>query len=122
MPNAHIQPESAHNIELVGHSDQGGRGDGIQVMVARGHAYVGTRVSRGINVTDVRDPRHPKPVNFVPTHPNSVSMHLQVAEDLLLHIQEADQRSSCRPRSTTAAPAGWTAAASAPAARTTPQA
>ncbi len=93
MPNADIVPESAHNIELVGHSDQGGRGDGIQVMVARGHAYVGTRVSRGINVTDVRDPRHPKPVNFVPTHPNSVSMHLQTAEDLLLHIQEADQRS-----------------------------
>ena len=92
MRNADIVPESAHNIELLGHSDQGGRGDGIQVMVARGHAYVGTRVSRGINVTDVRDPRHPKPVNFVPTHPNSVSMHLQTAEDLLLHIQEADQR------------------------------
>src|ERR1700683_5646085 len=61
-------------------------------MVRRGHAYVGTRVSRGIMVTDVRDPRNPKPVNFVPTHPNSVSMHLQAADDLLLHIQEADQR------------------------------
>ena len=61
-------------------------------MVSRGHAYVGTRVSRGIMVTDVRDPRNPKPVNFVPTHPNSVCMHLQTAEDLLLHIQEADQR------------------------------
>ena len=43
-------------------------------------------------VTDVRDPRNPKPVNFVPMHPNSVSMHLQAADDLLLHIQEADQR------------------------------
>ena len=43
-------------------------------------------------VTDVRDPRNPKPVNFVPTHPNSVCMHLQAAEDLLLCIQEADQR------------------------------
>ena len=43
-------------------------------------------------VTDVRDPRNPKPVNFVPTHPNSVCMHLQAADDLLLHIQEADQR------------------------------
>ena len=93
MPNTEIVPESAHNMTLVGHSDQGGRGDCLQVMVARGHAYIGTRVSRGINVTDVRDPRHPKPVNFVPTHPNSVSMHLQAADDLLLHIQEADQRS-----------------------------
>ena len=84
--------EGARNIEFVGHTDQGGRGDGIQVMVARGHAYIGTRVSRGVMVTDVRDPRNPKPVNFVPTHPNSVSMHLQAADDLLLHIQEADQR------------------------------
>ena len=87
-----IVPEGARNVEFVGHTDQGGRGDGVQVMVARGHAYVGTRVSRGIMVTDVRDPRHPKPVNFVPVHPNSVCMHLQAAEDLLLCIQEADQR------------------------------
>ena len=48
--------------------------------------------SRGIMVTDVRDPRYPKPVNFVPTHPKSVCMHLQTAEDMLLCIQEADQR------------------------------
>ena len=87
-----IVPEGARNIEFVGHTDQGGRGDGVQVMVARGHAYVGTRVSRGVMVTDVRDPRNPKPVNFVPTHPNSVCMHLQAAEDMLLCIQEADQR------------------------------
>src|SRR6202790_5689746 len=87
-----VENEGARNIEFVGHTDQGGRGDGVQVMVARGHAYIGTRVSRGVMVTDVRDPRNPKPVNFVPTHPNSVSMHLQVADDLLLHIQEADQR------------------------------
>ena len=87
-----IVPEGARNIEFVGHTDQGGRGDGVQVMVARGHAYVGTRVSRGVMVTDVRDPRNPKPVNFVPMHPNSVCMHLQAAEDMLLCIQEADQR------------------------------
>src|SRR6516165_11935378 len=83
---AMIVPEGARNIEFVGHTDQGGRGDGVQVMVSRGHAYVGTRVSRGIMVTDVRDPRNPKPVNFVATHPNSVGMHLQTAEDLLLNI------------------------------------
>ena len=117
-----IVPEGARNIEFVGHTDQGGRGDGVQVMVSRGHAYVGTRVSRGIMVTDVRDPRNPKPVNFVPTHPNSVCMHLQAAEDLLLHIQEADQRALLSRRSTTAAPARWTAAGSASAARTTPPA
>src|SRR5579863_1625531 len=89
---AMIVPEGARNIEFLGHTDQGGRGDGVQVMVARGHAYVGTRVRRGVMVTDVRDPRNPKPVNFLAMHPNSVSMHLQAADDLLLCIQEADQR------------------------------
>jgi len=45
-----IRPEGARNISFVGHTDQGGRGDGVQVMVHRGHAYVGTRVSRGGSV------------------------------------------------------------------------
>ena len=90
MRDNEIVPESAHNIELIGHTDQGGRGDGVQVMVARGHAYVGTRVSRGVMVTEVRDPRHPKSVNFMPIHPNSWCMHLQTAEDLLLCIEELD--------------------------------
>ncbi len=85
-----VHDEGAWNIEFVGHTDQGGRGDGVQVMVASGHAYIGTRVSRGVMVTDVRDPRNPKPVNFVPIHPNSWCMHLQAAEDLLLCIEELD--------------------------------
>ena len=85
-----IVPEAAHNVEFVGHTDQGGRGDGVQVMVNRGHAYVGTRVSRGVMVTDVSDPRRPKPVNFLPIHPNSWCMHLQAAENLLLCIEELD--------------------------------
>jgi hypothetical protein len=83
-------PDNARNISFVGHTDQGGRGDGVQVMVNRGHAYVGTRVSRGVMVTDVRDPRHPKPVNFLPVHPKSWCMHLQAANDLLLCIEELD--------------------------------
>ena len=87
-----IVPEGARNVEFVGYSDQGGRGGGVQVMVSGGHAYVGTRVHRGVVVTDVRNPRDPKPVNFLPMHPKSVCMHLQTAENLLLCIQEADQR------------------------------
>lgn len=84
------RPEAAQNIDFVGHTDQGGRGDGVQVMVSRGHAYIGTRVSRGVMVTDVRDPTRPRPVNFMPIHPNSWCMHLQAAEDLLLCIEELD--------------------------------
>lgn len=87
-----MQNEGARNIEFVGHTDQGGRGDGVQVMVANGYAYIGTRVSGGVMVTDVRDPRHPKPVNLVPVHPNSICIHLQAANGLLLCIEELNLR------------------------------
>ncbi len=85
-----MTPEASHNIDFVGHTDNAGRGDCVQVMVSRGHAYLGTRTSRGVNVTDVRDPRNPKPVNFLPIHKNSWCLHLQAAEDLLLVIEELD--------------------------------
>ncbi|HSU07040.1 MAG TPA: hypothetical protein VLI93_15860 [Acetobacteraceae bacterium] len=85
-----MTPEASHNIDLVGHTDNNGHGDCVQVMVARGHAYLGTRTSRGVVVTDVRDPRSPKPVNFLPVHPNSWCLHLQAAEDMLLVIEELD--------------------------------
>ena len=87
-----IVPEGARNIEFVGHTDQGGKGDGVQVMVNRGYAYIGTRVSQGVMVTDVRDPRNPHPVNLLPVHPNSVCLHLQAAEGLLLNIEELNLR------------------------------
>src|SRR5260370_455810 len=38
-----MTPVSARNIEFVGHTDQAGRGDGVQVMVTKGHAFVGRR-------------------------------------------------------------------------------
>lgn len=85
-----IVPESASNIGFLGHTDNDGHGDCVQVMVARGHAYMGTRTSRGVAVADVRDPRAPRPVNWLPIHPNSWCMHLQAAEDLLLVIEELD--------------------------------
>jgi hypothetical protein len=84
--------EASRNIDFVGHTDNAGRGDGVQVMVSRGHAYIGTRVSRGVNVTDVRDPRNPRPVNLVPINKNSWCMHLQAAEDKLLVIEELDMK------------------------------
>ncbi len=87
-----ITPEAAKNIEFIGHTDQGGKGDGVQVMVDRGYAYIGTRVSGGVMVTDVRDPRAPKPVQLLPVHPNSVCLHLQAAEGLLLNIEELNLR------------------------------
>jgi hypothetical protein len=82
--------EAARNFTRLGHTDLLGCGDAMQVMVERGFAYTGHRISRGISVVDVRDPRHPKPVNFVPIHKNSWSVHLQTHGDLMLGIEELD--------------------------------
>ena len=56
---------ASRNIKFLSHTDQGGRGDGVQVMVNRGFAYIGHGFSNGITVIDVRDPKHPKTVNFL---------------------------------------------------------
>ena len=65
----------------------------MQVMVERGYAFLGHRISRGISVVDVRDPRRPTPVNFVPIHLNSWSIHLQTQGDLMLAVEELDFKS-----------------------------
>src|SRR5712671_2373889 len=78
--------DSASNISFVGYCDQGGRPDGVQVIVHEGFAYVGHMFSDGFSVIDVRDPRHPKAVAFVAMPPNTRSHHLQVADNLLLAI------------------------------------
>ena len=49
------KPDYARNMRIIGHSDQGGRPDGVQVMVHRGYAYVGHMFSKGFSVIDVRD-------------------------------------------------------------------
>jgi hypothetical protein len=80
----------AHRIRLLGHTDQGGRPDGVQVMVARGHAYVGHMFADGIGVIDVADPRAPKPVNFIACPPNTRASHIQVHDGLLLAVNAAN--------------------------------
>ncbi len=77
---------ASRNITFISHCDQGGRGDGVQVMVHRGYAYIGHGFSNGITVIDVRDPKHPKPVNFLACPPNTRAHHLQTHGDLLLAV------------------------------------
>ncbi len=84
--NASIENAPRKNIDFVSYSDQGGRGDGVQIMVQNGHAYIGHMFSNGITVMDVSDPKNPRPVNFLPTPPNTWSLHLQAHENLLLAI------------------------------------
>ena len=83
-------PDYARNMELIGHSDQGGRPDGVQVMVNKGHAFVGHMFSKGFSIIDVRDPRDPKPVKYVPAPTNTWTIHLQTHGDLLLVINAMD--------------------------------
>ncbi len=71
-------------IRHVWYSDQGGRPDGVQVMVNRGHVYVGHMFSDGVTILDATDPRRLKPVGFFTAGVNTRTHHLQVAEDLLL--------------------------------------
>ena len=77
---------ASRNIKFLGHSDQGGRGDGVQLMVHRGYAYIGHGFSNGITVIDVRDPTKPTPVQFMPCPPNTRAHHLQTHGDLLLAV------------------------------------
>lgn len=77
-------PDHARNMRILGHSDQGGRADGIQVMVSGGYAYVGHVFSGGISVMDVRDPRRPRFVRHVPQPEGTWSQHLQTHGDILI--------------------------------------
>jgi len=83
-------PSYARNMKLIGHSDQGGRPDGQQIMVHEGYAYIGHVCSRGFSIIDVRDPRNPNTVRYVPNPPNTWSLHLQVHDDLLLLVHARD--------------------------------
>ena len=71
-------------IRHLSYSDQGGRPDGVQVMVNRGHVYVGHMFSDGVTVLDASDPRRLKPVGFFTAGTNTRTHHLQVSDDLLL--------------------------------------
>jgi len=83
-------PDYVRNMKLIGHSDQGGRPDGVQVMVNKGYAFVGHMFSKGFSVIDVRDPRNPKPVKYIPAPANTWNIHLQTHGDLLLVVNAKD--------------------------------
>lgn len=84
------KPDYARAMRLIGHSDQGGRGDGLQVMVHRGYAYVAHPWSGGFSIVDVRDPGNPGATTFVPAPPNTWTIHLQTHDDLLLVVHALD--------------------------------
>jgi hypothetical protein len=86
-----IPPQGiGHNIRHISYSDQGGRPDGVQVMVNRGHVYVGHMFSNGITVLDAADPRQLKPVLFWTAGDQTRTHHIQVSNDLLLAANGAN--------------------------------
>jgi hypothetical protein len=83
-------PDYARNMRIVGHSDQGGRPDGVQIMVHRGYAYIGHMFSKGFSIVDVRDAKNPRAVTYVAAPPGTWNIHLQTHDDLLLVINAKD--------------------------------
>ena len=85
-----ITPDFSRNMKLISHSDIGGRGDGLQLMVHRGFAYVAHPWSQGFSIIDLRDPKNPGNVTYIPAPPNTWNIHLQTHDDLLLVINALD--------------------------------
>jgi len=77
---------ASRNMQFVSHCDLSGRGDGVQIMVHRGYAYIGHGFSNGITTVDVRDAKHPKVVDFIACPPGTRAFHLQTHDDLLLAV------------------------------------
>ncbi len=71
-------------IKHLSYSDQGGRPDGVQVMVNRNHVYVGHMFSDGLTVLDASDPRKLKPVQFFTAGAGTRTHQLQTSGDYLL--------------------------------------
>jgi hypothetical protein len=85
-----LKPDYSRNMRIIGHSDQGGRCDGVQVMVSGGYAYIGHVFSGGFSVIDVRDPTAPEFVRHIPQPDCTWSQHLQTHGDLLLVVNMKD--------------------------------
>src|SRR6476660_1798815 len=84
-PDIRVPPAGiGRKIRHISYSDQGGRPDGVQVMVNRQHVYVGHMFSDGVTVLDASEPRRLKPVELFTAGTNTRTHHLQVADDLLL--------------------------------------
>ena len=74
------------HLKHLAFSDQGGRPDGVQVMVNKKHLFIGNMFADGVTVMDVADPTQPRAVNFVKAPANTRTHHLQTHGDLMLTV------------------------------------
>jgi hypothetical protein len=77
-------------LELVGHSDLDGRGDGMQIMRNGDVLYVGHMGDFGVgtSVVDVTDPARPHVLRQIPVPKGTHSHKVQLADGLLLANHE----------------------------------
>ena len=80
----------ARGLELVGHTDLRGKGDGMQIMRNGDVVYVGHMGDFGIgtSVVDVSDLAHPRVLRQIPVPSGTHSHKVQLAGDLLLANHE----------------------------------
>src|SRR2546428_5760277 len=71
-------------IRHVSYSDQGGRPDGVQIMVNRRHVYVGHMFNDGVTILDAADPRRLKPVGFFTAGARAPTPHPPAPRDARL--------------------------------------
>lgn len=74
----------AWNVRLIGHSDLGGYGDGMQLMLKDGYLYVGHLKSMGTSILDVSDPASPRVVKQLKNPPGTHTHKVQIGGDVLL--------------------------------------
>lgn len=77
-------------LELVGHTDLDGKGDGMQIMRAGNIAYVGHMGDFGVgtSVVEVSDPARPRVLRQIPVPKGTHSHKVQLADGLLLANHE----------------------------------
>ena len=84
------RPLEQRGLELVGHSDLEGRGDGMQIMRGGDFLYVGHMGDFGVgtSVLDIADPERPRVLRQIPVPKGTHSHKVQLADGLLLANHE----------------------------------
>lgn len=81
-----MHPEDADGFRLIGHSDLGGHGDGMQMMPMGDALFVAHfgPSGKGTSILDISDPTDPRLVRQWDAPPGSHTHKVQVADGLLL--------------------------------------
>jgi len=84
-------PYFAHNIEVLGYHDLGGRPAfklALQEVSGRWYLYMGHLWHKGWSILDVTDPTAPEYVRFIPGPENTWTIQIQVAEGKMITALE----------------------------------